>query len=451
LNDPLDTAMPTRLPTVRAGQTVLNSSLRALTLALKDEKIPMAEIRLAPPIPPFDYFSEITVGDRSNANGEPRFAGTVTNAELIDGQLIVRATSMSEFSEFSVAPWSTSRVGWLDLIYLLARTSGFTNDRIQIHLAEQLPLETFEVAMPVKGCRIERAVDLGAGVRLVPSHVLKFERFEGNTTITELREPFERSEAIAVTKVAQVRRLYEAEEAGVTRIQDAIAWLTVRLRVGASESQPGEVRGFTRSDARAEIRLANVVFVGGVLSGRSWVRDRSVPLVPVSFDARGMNALPGAQRGHGARARQAILALARAADETLGILERVNALWESLEFYAAKTELPPFFAKAERRALRKRATEGLNERQIERLDALIGQLNSAPLMARVWAQAEIDGVWVSASDRDAIADLRRVRNDVVHGRQISTPLRSQLEYGVSIVARLLMLSANGADLESATW
>ena len=441
LNDVLDTALPVGLPMVRVGGDSLTASMSSITLSLRDDKVPVADVTLKHPVPPFDYFAEMTVVDGEGDAARPRFTGTIISAVPIDGGLRVQASGMTEFMEFAVAPWVTRNVDPLDLIYLLARTSGISDERIQIDFQNRPALETFEIVVPVRGCRVERAVALTDGVRLIPSHLMRFGTFGDEKTLGQLRQPFDAADTLAVTQVSHVRRLFQAEELGLAAIQDALAWLVVRLRVGASQLADGELRGFVRSDARAEIKLADVVCATGLMTGRRWIRDRNVPLAPATFEARDLDSLPGRGLRPETRLRQAVSALARASDEARGTLERLNAFWEALEFFAAEVALPSVFTRAEARALRKRANLNLSNEQVKRLDFAISQLNATPLMARVWERASRNGTRVSDGDREVIARLRELRNDIVHGRASVSPLRTDFEHGVSIVARLLVSSA----------
>ena len=125
-------------------------------------------------------------------------------------------------------------------------------------------------------------------------------------------------------------------------------------------------------------------------------------------------------------------------------MERVSALWEALEFYAAQVPSLQLFSKAERRNLRTRAQQSLTSEQSARLDQVFEQLNSSSLLERIWAQADADLMPCSDGDKNLLRRMQTLRNDAVHGRAIQLPTREDLSYAVSIVARLLIFRATGS-------
>jgi integrase len=62
------------------------------------------------------------------------------------------------------------------------------------------------------------------------------------------------------------------------RIRSAIDWLTVQLRNGSSHGPDGNGRSFARAEARTALSLQPTVLVTGLLTGRSWLRDTTVPM-----------------------------------------------------------------------------------------------------------------------------------------------------------------------------
>lgn len=90
--------------------------------------------------------------------------------------------------------------------------------------------------------------------------------------------------------------------------------------------------------------------------------------------------------------REALSAWRRAAEET-DPLAAVVALWEAVEFYASGAKVPKIFPdKAARRSLKRRATEGLEGDQLRRMEDVLGMLNQPPLLVRLKAALEADGV-----------------------------------------------------------
>jgi hypothetical protein len=135
--------------------------------------------------------------------------------------------------------------------------------------------------------------------------------------------------------------------------------------------------------------------------------------------------------------REAFLAWRRAAEEN-DPLAAVVALWECLEFYVSGVSIDQLFTKPERRAVRKRATEGLEGVQLQRTREVVGRLNEAPLLVRLRAALEQDGVPCTEGELTLLRELRQLRNDFVHGESRNLPSEADLRYAKAIVNRMLV-------------
>jgi hypothetical protein len=135
--------------------------------------------------------------------------------------------------------------------------------------------------------------------------------------------------------------------------------------------------------------------------------------------------------------REAFLAWRRAAEES-DPLAAVVAMWECLEFYVSGVSVDQLFTKPERRAVLKRATEGLEGVQLERTREVVGRLNEAPLLVRLRAALEQDGVPCTVGEFKLLRELRQLRNDFVHGESRNLPSEADLRYAKAIVNRMLV-------------
>lgn len=131
-----------------------------------------------------------------------------------------------------------------------------------------------------------------------------------------------------------------------------------------------------------------------------------------------------------------MLALARAAHE-VDPIGRVQALFEAIEFYVGDIKVDKLFSKCDRKGIL-RALPRLMAEQSRRIEQLVGDLNNAPLRTRLMRALDIDGVLVTAPEIELLWRLRDLRNDVVHGRRSDLPVTEDVEYGVSIVSRMLV-------------
>jgi hypothetical protein len=135
--------------------------------------------------------------------------------------------------------------------------------------------------------------------------------------------------------------------------------------------------------------------------------------------------------------RQAILAVKRATDEP-DPLARVHALWEAIEFYCSGARVEASFTRSELEAIRNALPSELDPQQLERAGELIGKFNEPSLMMRLLVVLDEDGVPIDPSELALLRELRRLRNNVVHGRQAALPAIEDIEYATSIVARMLV-------------
>lgn len=430
---------------VRIGSVELQDYVGNLTVQLVERNQPTATLLLnSARTPSFDFFAPLTVVRERGSERSPVFTGSVIRSASGTESIVVEASGVSTLQELAVAPWVAVRVGPLDLIYMLARTSGFNDSNIVFEGLDQLPQETFEVVVPIRGVHVERALELSTRVRLLPPAAVDTANFQDVDTARKIAELYDDHDAIAVTYITGFRRLFEAEETGVAAIRAAIDWLTVQIRNGASHSSTGIPRKFDRQQSRAHVEMLPVAQATGILSQRRWLRDRRAPIVKLAIEASGLIEIAPAPDSQERSVQLAYASLARAANEDSEAMQRLTAIWDALEFYASTVPSEVVFSKSERRALLKRAREGLNTTQSKRLEQLVTDLNQSSLMQRIWRRADAEGARTADSDKELLKQLREIRNDAIHGRLIREPSREQLGYGVSIVARLLIASTESS-------
>jgi hypothetical protein len=137
--------------------------------------------------------------------------------------------------------------------------------------------------------------------------------------------------------------------------------------------------------------------------------------------------------------RLALLALSLASS-SIDPLIQVQALWQAIESYAeGRKGERKLFTKREKTTISEGIPDGLNERQNTRLKEAIEALNHEPLALRLQRRLKQDAVLITEEELTLLDKLRKARNDVVHGRQVErVPTRDEINYGISIVARMLV-------------
>jgi len=186
-------------------------------------------------------------------------------------------------------------------------------------------------------------------------------------------------------------------------------------------------------------RAASVVLVRGVESGRIWLRwsdGTGDPLERTLEPDSSFGALPAEVSP---ALRQALLALARATNESV-MESRLQSLWEAIEFYVAGTKGPKLFSQDEIDKLIDSMPSDLTADQAHKLETTIRGLNMPALGVRLRWRLDQDGVQLSDDEHALLfKKLREARNDLTHGRPIrKLPTREEMHRGVSIVARMLV-------------
>jgi hypothetical protein len=382
---------------------------------------------------PIDYLSGVSFGHARGGQETVRFTGSVLRAAAGEESIRLEAETAPELSEQQMGHLEMLNAITPEAIHLAVTSGGFPEERINIEgLDEMLPLEAIEVVIPVYGIEIEEAVDFGT-LRLVPDAASALESFDQS----EARAEFGGADAYLIG-FEVTKRLLDAERAIVARADDALAWLTVRARYGLAFLPDGSPHDYSRNVARARPRRGDLVVVRGMTSGRAWLRALTSreQEVALSLDSTDGSWRPPPS-GYELAGRQALLACARAG-QTADPLERIQAIWEAIEFYVARTRPEVLFDPKEVKRVRRSLPKDVDPKLRERALQLLEKINDPPLMAKLREAATRDGASVAESEYELLGRLRKARNDAVHGRTPELLLREDIDHAVSIVARLLV-------------
>jgi hypothetical protein len=423
---------------VRFGDVEAGPALRGANMSNAMNQMPNAEItidlaRLGTPV---DYLAGLSIAAVEGDRAYPRFLGSVVSAEPKEdrtNEVEIEAVGAAALSEQQMMGMAARGVPSFELVYVVARSAGLREEQLSIEGIEQLPRESFEVVAPIDNVIVNQVAEF-AGVHFLPREL-------GARSLAALEVDDDLSDSYAAPTYAlalvTANRCFDAEEHGLAMLDLALAWLTVRLRYGLAVLPAGQPLPFQRSESLANPSRRDIVFVRGLTTTRQWIRrprtvaaPRSTDLTPA--DLRLDPRLPRVSL----QEQQAILALARAASE-VDPLGRVQALFEAIEFYVGDVKADKLFSKSDRKRIL-RAIPPLREDQSRRIDQLVGDINNAPLRTRLMRTLDIDEVPVAAAEIKLLWRLRELRNDVVHGRRSELPVTEDVEYGVSIVSRMLV-------------
>ncbi len=382
---------------------------------------------------PIDYLSVVSFGHASGSHETVRFTGSVLEARATAGAIRLNAETAPELSEQQMGYLEMRNAIAPEAMHLAVSSGGFPEERINIEgFDEMLPLEAIEVVVPVYGIRIDEPANFGA-LRLVPDAASALEPFDQSEASAEFAAADSYLVGFEVTK-----RLLDAERVIVTRADDALAWITVRARYGLAFLPDGEPHNYRRDVARTRPWRGNLVVVRGMASGRGWLREMKSrdQDVELSLDHSDPSWRPPPS-GYELADRQALLACARAG-QTSDPLERIQAIWEAIEFYVAGIRPEVLFDPEEVKRVRRAVPKDIDLKLRARVLGLLAKINDPPLMAKLRESATRDGAPVAESEYKLLGRLRKARNDAVHGRTPDLPLREDVDHAVSIVARLLV-------------
>jgi hypothetical protein len=424
---------------VRFGAIEVGPALKSANMSSAVNKMPDADLVLdleRASTPP-DYLGGLAVVAEERGQRFPRFTGSVVSASpTIDG-VTVRALGGISLAESLISGMTARGMPTFELVYVLARSGGLRDEQLNIDGLDTLPRETFEVIAPLDGVELDHSVDFG-GVRFLPADVA-VRAIAALDVGEDLRAAFE-APAYALA-LATTERALTAEEQGLAEIDVALAWLTARLRYGLATLPNGLPLPFERRASLAQPSRRDVVAVRGLLTTRQWLRRPATAAEP-----RTMALAPDGARLDPdlppltLQDRLALLALARATREP-DPLARVHALFEAIEFYASGVTTPKLFTRSALRALVQGLPPSFTDTQRERIAHLVATLNRPPLLEQLMHALDVDAVPIATGEVDLLWRLRKLRNDVVHGRGTELPATEDVEYATSLVARMLVYRA----------
>ncbi len=431
----------------RFGDVEVTAALRGLKARSALNDLPSAELGLELELlggrPP-DYFAPVEIARVAPGQKHLLFTGSVLSAQPAAGRVELSLASMPEMNERAMPSFVAWMVSAPEITHGMLRSAGMQESQLNIEGLDELPFESFEVIVPVQGLQVPERAALD-DVYFLPAGAAR--AAVARLGVAEpLAGSFTGADCHAVTFVTATR-MFDAEVAGLSRIDVALSWLSVQARYGLALWPDASARSYSRAVSRSSVRRGDLVWVRGLASARQWMRSPMFIAQAQSFDLQSGHPLGAGQlRLLSLQERQAALALRRAGSGWEP-LQAITALWEAVEFYVAKVELPELFSPAQLRMLRKAVPKDLPQPLRARAIKAINRLNEPALMSRLRAASERDGVLLSKAEWELLSRLRRARNEAVHGTSRTTVTEWQIDLGVSIVARLLLHRAYRRRLE----
>lgn len=425
---------------VKIGAAEITDAIFAANFTFATNENSKADLRIDarhPAVFDIDWRSPVSAIANSD---RPVFAGDVTEVRVDGPQIVITAVGHAALNETISTKYEAKGPAGEDLVYALVRESGLASDQIDIDSSFNSHPEVFEVVFPLEGIApFEGQITVGKVTLTTGSRVLPLlQEFSESEMVAE----FIAHSNFAVVYVTATR-MFDAERQAVSEVDIALAWLTVRSQYSLAVLPDLSIPTWRRTVGQAKPSVKGVVYVRGMISRRRWVRTievlRATPDLPLD-DPSLLLSRPALVRAAPEATIQALMSCARAG-QLLDPATRITAIWDAFEFYAGKTKIPELYSRAELRAIKRSLPAGLPSAKRRRIEDMLGQLNSAPLLARLRQRISQDGVPVTEADFTLIAELRTIRNDLVHGRVGRSDVSvDAIDRGVAILARILLHS-----------
>ena len=120
-------------------------------------------------------------------------------------------------------------------------------------------------------------------------------------------------------------------------------------------------------------------------------------------------------------------------------MDKLLYLWTALEFILSDSKLEKKFNESDREEIMRKIKElKLNNEQLEIIKAKIEQLNNPPLMVTIQNELDKNEIKLERDELEVLKKMRKLRNDVIHGKASGEIGDEDIGKFISIVERLLV-------------
>jgi hypothetical protein len=400
------------------------------SVGLGSGQMPHGAISLSRNSLPVDYSAKLVVkAARGESEGVPMFTGFVKSAGMADGQVTLEVATGLTLAESQLPYLKVDGVNPLEVVIAIVEEEA---EVIRIEgEPPPSPVEVFSVECPVGG--------IASGAPMFVGRV-RFSSGPENRALVELSKVTGMEAAALATCYVVASTLADAQARGLAHIDLALDRLLLTNLYAFGADPAGRPLDYSRDRWRSRPGRLDGVIVRSLIGTRSWVRGTKSAALEIRHGHDDFVNRWGFLSDHvPENIARAMAALRNASEEEEDTVQRNQALWNALEFYAANVEVAEILAPSDKKAANKAIRGlGLDKQKTDRLLGIIGSANSPPLLTRVFAQAEADGCVLNDDERSLILKLRQGRNDSSHGRLNMGPAKADLRRGVTSVARLLL-------------
>jgi hypothetical protein len=387
----------------------------------------------------FDYAAKCQVFLDGQPEPKAMFTGIVWSSTPTGEQTLIELRTNTQL-------FKEQRMGGLaigggapvpEIIASLLRLAGVPDDQMIIEGLSMPVRGPFVVGVPVLGLRLSESIKIHAVTFHTAGGPIEaaIDDLDG---VQGLKDEWHRGPAWATAQV-RASSLNEAEDLGWSAVQKALNWLLLTHRFSYSITPDGAVAPYQRDPhGIGRAHLGQAVHVRALNTPHRWLRARESTFQEASITSREIGVKPVNVTDSDFWNAVGEWRTAVMTDDPR---EAVSALWRGIEFFARNATLPSMFSRSERDEALKRASQGLSPEQHERLKAVLGGVNNAPLMTRLRARLGEYKIPIEHDEFDLLAQTRQLRNDLEHGRVASATEASTIRQSVAFFGRMLVYRA----------
>lgn len=152
------------------GSTELGAAVVGGKFRTEINALPTAELKLSTTLlagQPVDYFGTVAV--QLAGRSVPHFTGNVVTADPVEEEIVLDCQTHPTLTESKVGFFESLNADAREIMHLMTRSGGLSEDLVNIEGLDQLPLEMVEVLAPLTGVVVDAPLRLGHLSLLDPS------------------------------------------------------------------------------------------------------------------------------------------------------------------------------------------------------------------------------------------------------------------------------------------
>ena len=312
------------------------------------------------------------------------------------------------------------------------------------------PEEEFEVVVPVSQINVGDFEKIASSVSLISTGRAASVLDRIPDVPQEVRSSFLRSSAYFLSRIRS-SSMYAAQKEALAKFDQVLAGLVTGSRYSLFRYPSGVPVPWRRELYQFNPERIELVVVASSSSRRAWIRRTGILALskPMTATDEPLPRFASLTEHSSLQVRQAFLLCSRAARPGTAV-DRITALWQGLEFLVGKqrNKTPVFDREALDRidlVIEEKLKPVLSRDQVDRLGDVLGQLNDPPLLAKLRKHFSTFEIPITEGEFERLWKLRSYRNKVNHGKEPTVPTSAEIDFGVALMARILVYTVTGSN------